>query len=493
MTKTLIALSAVAALATTSFASTTDVDKRLSKMEKKIKKLEKKLKKSNKKLNMVKAHDFGDNIKWDVDFRSTVDKINYKLSDGTEASADNVLANRLLLNMKFKADERVTFYGTLANNKTFGDTANHSQSNTNPGYADFDWVTNENMTDDTMKVKEAYWLYANDTFMGKDMPWTASIGRRPSTGGLGINYREGDKRKSAIASTVNIEFDGISLRWNTDQVGGPEGSWFKICAGRGITNANPRFTMSGTDYANNTSLHGNSDMIGLIVVPFDNGQYSFHTNYAKASHMVGFDSNGTAYKAVDGTYSATPTTIRNGTAMPAFQDVGDFSIMTAMFKAEGIGEEINDFLDATTFFASYSRSVTSPKSGHVMLGSPDSKTGNSIWLGAQMPCPITEDGRFGIEWNKGSKYWRSMTYGEDTVIGSKIAARGTALEFYWFKPLTPSLTLNIRHTSIKYDYTGSNSFFGAEGVPMTMAQAQAQGQNPVKEATDTRFSIRYRF
>jgi hypothetical protein len=102
-----------------------------------------------------------------------------------------------------------------------------------------------------------------------------------------------------------------------------------------------------------------------------------------------------------------------------------------------------------------------------------------------MPCLLSDDGRMGIEWNKGSKYWRSMTYGEDTMIGSKIAARGTATEIYWIKPLTKTLTLNLRHTYIDYDYAGSNAFFGKDGDP-DMA-------NYVSEATDTRISIRYRF
>jgi hypothetical protein len=195
------------------------------------------------------------------------------------------------------------------------------------------------------------------------------------------------------------------------------------------------------------------------------------------------------YKADDTNATKLANYISKANAMK-FQDVGDFSIMTAMFKADGVGNEINDFLDSTTFFASYSKSKTNPKEGHIMLGSADKQSGHSIWIGAQMPCLLTEDGRFGVEWNKGSKYWRSMTYGEDTMIGSKIAVRGTATEFYWLKPLTKALSLNIRHTKLKYDYTGSNAFFGADGTPTEISQAQG---NPVKEATDTRVSIRYQF
>jgi len=86
-----------------------------------------------------------------------------------------------------------------------------------------------------------------------------------------------------------------------------------------------------------------------------------------------------------------------------------------------------------------------------------------------------------------------MTYGEDTMSGSKIAARGTAWEIYYTKPLTKALTFNARYTAIDYNYTGSQAFFGADGRPMTMAQAMANGQDPVKESTDLRFSISYRY
>ena len=490
--KKIIALSAIAAMATTTFAST-DLEARLNKMEKKIKKLEKKLKKSNKKLNVVKAHDANDNIKWDVDFRTTVDNINYDLANGDTKKNSSLLTNRLLLNMKFKAEDTVTFYGTLAYNKTYG-----ASTATTNGNENFDWVTNETAsTDNNLRVKEAYWLYANDTFMGKDVSWTASIGRRPSTGGMGINYREGDNAKSAIASTVNVEFDGASLRWNIDQVTPLPGAWFKICMGRGITNATQRFNDSnGADYSASSTLTKDSNMVGIIVVPYDDGQYSVVTNWATANHLIGYTQSAlgtyqTAYQAYQADQNAT-TAYNLNTAL-SFADVGGIDISTIMFKADGVGSEINDFLDSTTLFASYSVSKTDPNSGHAMLGSTSSQTGNSIWIGAQMPCLLTEDGRFGLEWNKGSKYWRSMTYAEDTAIGSKIAARGTAVEAYWLKPLSKSLSMTLRYTKIDYDYTGSNAFFGADGTPMTMTQAKNNGQNPVETATDIRASIRYRF
>ena len=143
MKKNIIALSAIAAMVTTSYA-TTEIENRLSQMEQKISKLEKKLKKANKKLNQVKAHDAKDNIKWNVDFRTAMDSIHYKHASGKTSSNPDLLTNRLWLGMAFAPSDNVLFKGKLSYNKAYGDTANHSQSNTNPGYANFDWVTNEN-------------------------------------------------------------------------------------------------------------------------------------------------------------------------------------------------------------------------------------------------------------------------------------------------------------------------------------------------------------
>ena len=123
-----------------------------------------------------------------------------------------------------------------------------------------------------------------------------------------------------------------------------------------------------------------------------------------------------------------------------------------------------------------------------MLGKTESKTGHSVWMGMQTPCPIDEDSVVGIEWNKGSKYWRSMTYGEDTMIGSKIAARGTAWEIYRHTKLTDTLSASIRYTKIDYDYTGSNGFFGSASAPR-----DAFGATDVKKAEDIRAYIRYRY
>ncbi|MFA7082947.1 MAG: DUF3373 family protein [Arcobacteraceae bacterium] len=487
MKKSILSLCCVAALATSSFASTdmmkqlealkaqiaaleaqinsqsVKLEESLKQQEKKIVKVEKTVDKTNKTLNEVKAHDAGDNIKWDVDFRTQVDSISYKLGDGTKLKNEAVMSNRLWLNMKFQADENSSFFGTLSYNKLYGD--NLADDGTN-NFSGFDWVTNESATNDnSIKVKEAFWLYANDTFLGTNVPWTASVGRRPSTDGLGINFREGQERKSALSHTVNVEFDGASFKYDLDKVTGIDGMWMKFCFGRGLTNARLRFDNTGNpDFTKDGSKAENIDMAGLIFVPYDDGQYSVHTNYAKAWNLIGIDALNPA---------------------AGFKEFGDLQLATIMFKTWGVGNGISDFLDDTSLFVSAAMSKTDPN--NTMLGSSKSETGHSLLIGANMPCPISEDARVGIEWNKGSKYWRSMTYGEDTMVGSKISARGTAWEVYRHQQLTEALSFTLRYTYIDYDYTGSNGFFGDFGAP------QKIGANDVAEAQNITANIRYRF
>ncbi|MDQ1299239.1 MAG: hypothetical protein QG558_1778, partial [Campylobacterota bacterium] len=170
---------------------------------------------------------------------------------------------------------------------------------------------------------------------------------------------------------------------------------------------------------------------------------------------------------------------------------------TAFAMVNGIGEGWSEFLDDTTFFMSGAMSKTDPYANKSMLGSADSETGYSYWLGTQFPSLISDDGRWGAEFNHGSNYWRPITYGEDTMIGSKIAARGDAYEVYFTEPLVDDiLTFQLRYTYIDYDYAGSNGFFGSQtGTPMSMDQAIAAGAGSmiVDKAQDIRAYIRYRF
>jgi len=423
----------------------------------------------------------GNHLKFGVDYRFALDNMQYEMA-GPDASGNNkqkndaFMTNRLWINMDWKATNNLSFRGQLAYNKAFG--ARSGVTPTNGSFENFDWIANENAYDDVLRVRSAYFLYRNDTFIGTDIPWTFSIGRRPSTNGHLINLRDDDGASSPMGHTINVEFDGLSAKFGLENLTGVNGMYAKLCAGRGLTNAVPKFSQSGAPYAQDDAVNPDIDLIGLIFVPWTNGQYGIATQYYYANNLIDTNSLG------------------------GFDTVGGMHSITANFTVNGIGNEINDYLDDTFFFVSGAASITNPKDNQGMLGSADgeSKTGYSVWAGLQMPSFMTDDGRWGLEYNHGSQYWRSITYAEDTNIGSKVAARGDAYEVYFTEPLVEDiLTLQVRYTYVDYKYAGSNGFFGnTTGNAMTISDTMmVNGNNIASSVVDTaqdiRFYLRYRY
>ncbi|MCX6073920.1 MAG: DUF3373 family protein [Campylobacterales bacterium] len=415
----------------------------------------------------------GNAIKWDVDFRTSVDNINYKMADGSKQSNNALFSNRLWLGMNYAATKHLSFTGQLAYNKTFGDRSKTPDGGIFDG---FDWVSSESAHDDTLRVRSAYFFYTDDEFLSLNVPWTFSVGRRPSTEGHLINLRDDNQASSPLAHTINVEFDGASAKFGMEGVTGLNGSYFKLCAGRGMSNAEPRF--NSAPYATSAdAMTNNIDMGGIILVPYDDKQYSTGMQYTYANNLI------------DMVNPMDPTKGMN--------TVGGLHTATAFAMVNGIGEGWSNYLDDTTLFISGAMTKTDPYGGKTMLGSPDSQTGYSYWIGTQMPSLISEEGKWGVEFNHGSKYWRPITYAEDTLIGSKIATRGDAYEVYFTEPLVDDiLTFQLRYTYIDYKYSGSNGFFGSTtGTPMSMNEAIGAGAGSmvVDKAQDIRAYIRYKF
>ncbi|QOY52370.1 DUF3373 family protein [Candidatus Sulfurimonas baltica] len=414
----------------------------------------------------------GSHLKFKVDYRFAIENMNYTMADGSEAKNNAFMTNRLWINTAYKATNNLSFSAQFAYNKAFGERSGASVPASN-SFEGFDWIANENAYDDKLRVRSAYFFYRNTEFMGLDIPWTISIGRRPSTNGHLINLRDDDKASSPLGHAINVEFDGLSSKFVINK---NTGTYVKFCAGRGMSNAAPKF--SSTPYAEVSSDNTNIDLAGLIFVPFDNKQYSVATQYYYANNLI--------------------DAVNPNDQTAGFDTVGGLHSASINFTAKGIGNEWSNFLDDSTFFVSLAATVTDPKDGHGMLGSTDKETGTSYWIGTQFPSLLTESGRWGLEFNHGSKYWRSITYAEDTNIGSKVATRGNAYEAYFTEYLIEDiLSLQLRYTYIDYDYSGSNGFFGStSGNSMRISDIptnSAMASQVVDKAQDIRFYLRYRY
>jgi hypothetical protein len=448
--KKIITASLVATMALTgaNAISNSELAAKLNSLETELADVKKKLKKQNKKINTVKAHDSGDNIKWGVDLRTAIDNINYDLADGSSAGKSDLMSMRLWLNMAYAPDTHNVFKGQLSMNKAFGaDFASPSNRTFSLG-GQFDWTGNEALTDNSLKVRQAYWLYLGDAAFGADIPWTFSLGRRPSTGGFLANLREDDAAQSPLGHLINVEFDGLSSKLDLSNVTGVPGMSIKLCMGKGSTNATPLFE-TATPYAEGNQIN-DVDLAGFIFEPYNDGQF-----IVKATLYRGFDVPG--QNAVPTIGGANPMNPSLSLAPSPFVTTGDMDGAGISVMVDGLTEE-GYFADAKVF-GSFAWTKSNPNStGGGMLGSTESETGTSYWVGAVLP--VDENSYFGVEFNHGSEFWRPFTYSEDTMIGSKLATRGDAFEAYFNYQLTDALSAQIRYTDITYDYTGSNGFFG---------------------------------
>jgi hypothetical protein len=463
--KKMVAL-ATATLLSSSLLANADMQAQIDALTKKVKKLEKSQKRTKKTLMTVKKHDAFDNIKFNIDFRNAVDVLNYKNNKtGETASNDSLLTSRLYLNMKASPMDGLTFSGKLAIYSMWGGHLNYTGETAGTGAGLKDWSGSSKASDTVMRVKEAYFVYS--TAIG-EQPISLSIGRRPATNGFLANYRENEPTSgSPLAHITNMEVNAIMAKLSWDRF--LEGSYSKFIYGRAHTGAIENLYGVGTGtanspfspYAETDDDDDNVDFFVFLGDAYNNGQFQLMYQWAHIFNTKGRNLNSKKNKKAAGV-----------------ADLGALSL-----KVSGLSEDI-EFLENSTVFASLAATRYDPRSGYSLLGSTSSRRGYSYWLGAVVPDMITEDGRFGIEYNHGSRYWTPMTWAEDTAAGSKIAVRGDAYEVYWNFNLfgVKYLPSQIRYTYIQHDYTPNVKCAGwvsPKEVDMT--------------ASDLRFAVTYRY
>jgi len=433
MKKVFLSLAVISGLSVNIFADDiADMKAQIEALTKKLDKLEKKQVRTQKTLSKVKSHDAHDNIKFGLDVRSAVDSLDYKNNTtGERASNHSLLTTRLYLTMKASPMDGLTFSGKLAVYDVWGSALNVTDAPLK------EWAGSSKPADTVMRVKEAYFVYS--TAIG-EQPISMSIGRRPSTNGFLANYRENEKDAgSPLAHITNMEVDAVMAKLSWDRY--LEGAYTKFIYGRAHSGDMENVYGTGSSYGYSTPYayaEGDDDPVDFAILlgdAYNNGQHQLMYEWAHIFNTKG----------------------HNIAANTNAKAAGTAELYALSYKMDGVGNEINDFLDETTLFASIAGTYYNAKNGYTLLGSENggSKSGYSYWVGAIFPDMITEDGKFGLEYNHGSQYWTPMTWAEDTASGSKIAVRGNAYEAYWNFNLfgVKYLPSQIRYTYMQHNYT----------------------------------------
>ena len=383
-----------------------------------------------------------------------------------DADNDIILTNRLRLEMKAKISDNLTFGGRLAMYKVFGDSSGVKFNTGTFGDITLDGNTSSLPHGDMIHLERAYFNYK--TQMGP-VPVSISLGRRPATEGGPMEYRNNSMvGGSPLATIINWQFDGASLSFGLEDATGIPGAAFKFCYGVGFE----------SDWGNSYSLTPAADVDdatfgGFIVTLFDDDNTSAVLNYAHAWDITdGFV--GTMlmpfipFEEADGTYSFTMNRGGYISRMQATTNIGDFDMLSLLFRTNTA-----DLFADIDFFLAPSWSHTEPSAvsrnafykllGQGLLssnGNLESQDGYSIYAGAVVNLPT--GGRLGIEYNWGSEYWMNMTGAEDSLIGSKLSARGQVFEGYYTQPIVgDNFFLTLGGQYYDYEYTGSGNPLGA--------------------------------
>ena len=389
---------------------------------------------------------------------------------------NDILYNtRLRLNMKAKVWDNVKFAGRLVMYKNWGDSTG-SQVFDSWNRFTMDGTNSGNTTGDWIRVDRAYFDWSN---IG-DSGFYLSVGRRPSTYGPPTHFRENELRGGTPTGNVmNLNFDGITIGRSLEDWTGIEGMVARFCYGQGFE----------SEWGNGELFNELDKIKDTHFAGFNFDLYNDGQNFLQTTIFTAMDIND-GFKGViafPNQYAMlfAPTLYRDIQKFPNFNfvtrvqpstTIGDMNLAGLVFSREednGIKwfasagwTQLKPNGEAGLFGGMGSDAVFEAElnaTGDEVIFVPktakdaDDEDGYGFYVGAQFPAPR---GKFGLEYNYGSKYWTPFTQSQDDVVGSKLATRGHAGEAYYIVDINPRMFLKFAGIYYDFEYTGSGSPVG---------------------------------
>ena len=421
---------------------------------------------------------------------------------------DILYTSRLRLNMKAKVWDNVKFSGRLLMFKNWGDSTG-SQVFDSWNRFTMDATNSSNTTGDMLRVDRAYFDWSNIGDTGMYL----SIGRRPSTGGPPLHFRENEMRGGTPTGNVmSLNFDGITIGRNLEDLTGIEGMVARFCYGQGFESE------WGNGEMFNEIVTKDTHFAGINIDLLNDG-----TNFLQVTAFRAMDIND-GFKGV----IAFPTQYGAMFAPTLYNDMQkfpNFNFVTRVQPSTTIGDiDLGGIVFAReeengiNWFVSGGMTITRPNNNAGMFGGmgsdaifeaelnstgtevimvpkvatiADDETGYGLFAGVQIPAPM---GKFGLEYNYGSEHWTPFTQAQDDVIGSKIAVRGQVGEAYYIFDINPRMFIKLSGLYYDYEFSGSGSPVGKPQKIDDIKDGKAYSLMPVVDtAYDLNASLTVQF
>ena len=370
------------------------------------------------------------------------------LVPGYSADTNVLMTNRLRLNFDSKVSDNVSVGARLSMYKTFGDSTNVQVFNGQANTLNLDGTTTRVPTGDMVRVERAFFTWHD---IGGSRLYL-SVGRRPSTDGPPLNFRDDEARGGTPpGSLFNYQYDGVTLGYHISDM-----TTIRACYGMGYTAGfgNGDLLKSPADRVKDVHLLG--AMVDLIETDktFVQGIYAHAWNVTDgfAGTMV------LPNNPITGDLVGAPVVMRYSPSA----NLGGINLYGLTMQ-----RRIGQF---DTFFSANANTllpngVTSPFGG---LGSDpfdastSNHTGYMVYAGLRYSIP-QNDGRtkIGFEFNHGSKYWFNFAQAEDDIISPKTSARGDVYETYLTHRISQRFILKADYQRFNYTWSGSGWHVGA--------------------------------
>lgn len=420
--------------------------------------------------------------------------------DTYDINNDIFYTSRLRLNMKAKVWDNVKFSGRLLMFKNWGDSTG-SQVFDSWNRFTMDATNSGNTTGDTVRVDRAYFDWSNIA----DSGFYLSIGRRPSTGGPPLHYRENELRGGTPTGNVmSLNFDGITIGRNIADWTGIEGMVARFCYGQGFESEwgngemfneivtkdthfagfNVDILNDGTNFLQMTAFRAmdlNDGFKGVIAFPTQYGamfaptlyndmqkfpNFNFVTRVQPSTTIGDIDLGGVVFSrqeenGINWFVSGGMTILRPNNKAGMFGGMGSDAIFEAQLNTTG------------------SEVIMAP----VVATKAEDEEGFGFFAGIQVPAPM---GKFGLEYNYGSEYWTPFTQAQDDALGSKIATRGHVGEAYYIFDINPRMFIKLSGLYYDFEYTGSGS---PVGKPQKVDDVQDGTAYSLMPVVDTAYDL----
>ncbi|MDT8071024.1 MAG: DUF3373 family protein [Terriglobia bacterium] len=355
--------------------------------------------------------------------------------------------NRLRLKLDSKIADNLSVTARLSMYKAWGDSSGVQIFDGQANSLSIDGNTVTVPNSDMLRVERAFFTWSKIAHTGLYL----SIGRRPSTGGPPMNYREDEPRGGTPSGAlIDFQFDGITAGYRVN-----DHTELRICYGVGYQSGfgnGDILELPQDRLKNATFLGGNFDL-------YDSESTFLQLTVARAFNVTDGFTGLTVLpnNPITGDPISAPVIMRYTPSA----NLGDINLIGLNFTHR-FGP-VDAFVSGN-YSGLRPNLVTTPFGG---LGSdpfetPVNHDGAMIYVGARYSLP-QNDGRtkFGFEFNHGSKYWFNFAQAQDDIISPKTNTRGNVYETYLTHRIKSRFILKVDYIKYFYDYSGSGWHIGA--------------------------------